>query len=387
MYSIKYVFSQITSFLDRSKFNRLVAKYNGDSYVKSFTCWNQLLVLMFGQLCQRKSLRDLSMAIGAHRDKLYHLGFGKSVTLSNLSKANNSRDYRIFEDYAYFMVAQAQKKLNADVFKLGGKVYAFDSTTIDLCLSVYEWAKFRRTKAGIKVHTLFDLETHIPEFFHITSANVHDSKAMDKIDYQKDAFYVFDRGYNDFYQLNNINSLGSYFVVRGKQNLNYRVIRWKRRMKKNILSDSIVKLDGYMSSRKYPNAFRRIVYYDEEQDREFTFLTNALSLEAQQVADLYKSRWQIELFFKWMKQHLNIQRFWGTTENAMRIQIYSAIITYCLAAIIHHDMKLKCSVYEMLQVLSMSLIDNSNIRDLLDPPNDNIVNELDGSSEPNLFNY
>ena len=189
---------------------------------------------MFGQLCQRKGLRDLSMAIGAHRDKLYHLGFGKSVTLSNLSKANNSRDYRIFEDYAYFMVAQAQKKLNADVFKLGDKVYAFDSTTIDLCLSVYEWAKFRRTKAGIKVHTLFDLETHIPEFFHITSANVHDSKAMDEIDYQKDAFYVFDRGYNDFYQLNNINSLGSYFVVRGKQNLNYRVIRWKRRMKKNI---------------------------------------------------------------------------------------------------------------------------------------------------------
>ena len=158
-------------------------------------------------------------------------------------------------------------------------------------------------------------------------------------------------------------------------------------MKKNILSDSIVKLEGYMSARKYPNAFRRIVFYDEEQDREFTFLTNALSLEAQQVADLYKSRWQIELFFKWMKQHLNIQRFWGTTENAVRIQIYSAIITYCLAAIIHNDLKLECSVYEMLQVLSMSLIDNSNLRDLLDPPNDNIVNELDGSSEPNLFNF
>ena len=175
MYSIKYVFTQITSFLDRNHFNYLVRKYKGDSYVKSFTCWNQLLVLMFGQLCQRKSLRDLSMAIGAHKNKLFHLGFGKSVTLSNLSKANNSRDYRIFEDFAYHMVAKAQKKLNTEVFKLGGKVYAFDSTTIDLCLSVYEWAKFRRTKAGIKVHTLFDLETHIPEFFHITSANVHDS--------------------------------------------------------------------------------------------------------------------------------------------------------------------------------------------------------------------
>ena len=387
MYNSKYIFSQLTLFLDRNHFNFLVRKYNGDSYVKSFTCWNQLLVLMFGQFSQRKSLRDLTMAIGAHRNKLYHLGFGKSVKLSNLSKANNSRDYRIFEDYAYSMVAKAQKKLEDDVFKLGGKVYAFDSTTIDLCLSVYEWAKFRCTKAGIKVHTLFDLETHIPEFFHITSANVHDSQTMDKIDYQKDAFYVFDRGYNDFVQLYYINIIGSFFVIRGKQNLNYRVIRWKRKMKKNIISDSIVKLDGYMSSMKYPTAFRRIVYHDEEQDREFTFLTNALSLEAQKVADLYKSRWQIELFFKWMKQHLNIQRFWGTTENAVRIQIYTAIITYCLAAIIYHDLKLDCSVYEMLQVLSMSLTDTTNIRELLDKPNYNIEKELYGSSEPLLFNF
>lgn len=387
MYSFKYVFTQITSFLDRSKFNRIVAKYNGDSYVKSFTCWNQLLVLMFGQLSQRKSLRDLSKAIQAHRHKLYHLGFGKSVTLSNLSKANNSRNYRIFEDYAYHMVSLAQQKLDTDAFKLGGKVYAFDSTTIDLCLNVYEWAKFRRTKAGIKVHTLFDLDTHIPEFFHITSANVHDFKAMDKIDYQKDAFCVFDRGYNDFTQLYNINTLESFFVVRGKQNLNYRVIRWKRKMKKNIISDSIVKLEGYMSSRKYPIAFRRIVYYDEEQDREFTFLTNALSLEAHRVADLYKNRWQIELFFKWMKQHLNIQKFWGTTENAVRIQIYSAVISYCLAAIIHHELKLRCTIYEMLQVLNMSLTDIENMRDLLGQPNDNIINERNGYSEPNLFNF
>ena len=274
-----------------------------------------------------------------------------------------------------------------DIFKLHGKVYAFDSTTIDLCLSVYDWAHFRRAKGGIKVHTLFDLEAQVPTIFHITKAKVNDVNGMDVIPYEPNAFYVFDRGYNDFRRLFHINELGSFFVVRAKKTLKYQHVRWKRRMKKNVLSDSIIRLTIYKSSHDYPAVLRRIEYFDEEQNRIFVYLTNALSLDALDVANLYKNRWQIELFFKWMKQHLNIQRFWGTTENAVRIQIYSAIITYCLAAIIHHDMKLKCSVYEMLQVLSMSLIDNSNIRDLLDPPNDNIVNELDGSSEPNLFNY
>lgn len=368
----------MTQFLNRNKFNYIVSKYTGDYYVKSFTCWNHLLVLMFGQLSKRGSLRDLVMAVGANRNKMYHLGFGKSVTLSNLSKANTTRDYRIFEECAYYMIEQAQKKRINDVFKLGGKVYAFDSTTIDLCLSVYHWAKFRKSKGGIKVHTLYDLETQIPAFLHITTASVHDMNAMDKIPYEPDAFYVFDRGYNDFKRLFCINEIGSFFVVRGKANMNFRVIHWKRKMPKNILSDSIVKLVGYMSEKKYPSAFRRIVFYDEEQNREFTFLTNALGLNVQTVALLYKNRWQIELFFKWMKQHLNIQKFWGENENAVRIQIYSAVCAYCLVAIIHHDLNLDCSIYEILQILSMSLTNDDDIRELLNKSNFNIVNELNG---------
>lgn len=387
MYDKRFVFAQLTSFLNRNKFNYIVSKYNGDSYVKSFSCWNQLLALMFGQLSQRKSLRDLSMALGAHREKAYHLGLGKNVTRSNLSKANSNRDYRIFEEYAYYMVKTAQSKRSIDAFRVGGKVFAFDSTTVDLCLSVYSWAKFRKTKGGIKIHTLYDLEAQVPAFFHITTASVHDMNAMDIIPYQANAFYIFDRGYNDFKRLFNINEIESFFVIRGKNNMNFRHIRWKRKLKRNILSDSIVKLEGFTSERKYPKAFRRIAYFDEEQRRTFIFLTNALGLDAQKIADLYKNRWQIELFFKWMKQHLNIQRFWGETENAVKIQIYSAITAFCLVAIVQHDMKLDCTIYEILQILSMSLTDTTNIRELLDKSNFNNFKELYDSSEPLLFNF
>ena len=221
----KYVFSQLVSFLDRSKFNRLVAKYDGDKYAKYFTCWNQLLALMFGQLSNRENLRDLIIALEAHQGKTYHLGFGKNVTRSNLSKANQNRDYRIFESFAYYMVEQAQKKLKTSIFNLGGNVYAFDSTTIDLCLVVFWWAKFRKKKGGIKIHTLYDIETQIPAFFHITTASVHDSKAMSKIPYETGAYYIFDRGYNCFKSLFKIESLESYFVVRAKSNLQFEVTK------------------------------------------------------------------------------------------------------------------------------------------------------------------
>ena len=385
MHKEKFVFAQLADFLNGDKFRHIVDKYKGNNYVKSFTCWNQLLVLMFGQLSNRKSLRDLALVITAHHKKNFHLGFGKSVTLSNLSKANTNRDFRIFEEFAYYMIGQARAKRIQDVFELGGNVYAFDSTTIDLCLSVYEWARFRRAKGGIKIHTLYDLEAQVPAFIHITEASVNDVRAMDEIPYEPGAFYVFDRGYNDFKRLRVISELESFFVVRAKANLQFKAVRWKRRMPENVLSDSFVRLTGYASVKKYPGLLRRIVFYDKEQNREFTFLTNALTLDALKVALLYKNRWQIELFFKWMKQHLNIQRFWGTTENAVRIQIYSAITAYCLVAIVHHDLKLECSVYEALQILGMSLMDTTPIRTLLDKSNHKDVKEQTDNSEPLLF--
>lgn len=387
MHQDKYVFSQLVSFLDRSKFNRIVAKYDGDKYVKYFTCWNQLLALMFGQLSNRESLRDLIIALEAHQGKTYHLGLGKNVTRSNLSKANQNRDYRIFESFAYYMVEQAQKKCKTSIFNLGGNVYAFDSTTIDLCLVVFWWAKFRKKKGGIKIHTLYDVETQIPAFFHITTASVHDSKAMNEIPYEIGAYYIFDRGYNCFENLFRIETLESYFVVRAKSNLQFKAINWKRRLPRNILSDAIGELTIYKSSKDYPSHIRKVCFWDEEQKRKFTFLTNAMDLSPLQIAELYKNRWQIELFFKWLKQHLKIKKFWGNTENAVRIQIYSAIIAYCLVAIIQHDMELDRTTYEILQILSISLTDKTRIRELFNKTNFNNDKERCGSSEPSLFNF
>lgn len=381
----KYVFAQLTQFLYRNQFNYLARKYNGDHYVKHFTCWNQLLALMFGQLSNRESLRDLVVALDAHHSKCYHLGLGKNVSKTSLARANQTRDCRIFEEFAYIMVDEARRRRATDIFELGGNVYAFDSTTIDLCLSVFWWARFRKHKGGIKVHTLYDIETQIPAFFHITEASVNDVKAMDKIPYEPGSYYVFDRGYNDFKRLYKIHLIGARYVVRAKTNLKYRCVKWRRRLQKNILSDARIRLTGFYSEQHYPEDIRLVRYWDEDQKREFTFLTNAMDLTAQQIADLYKNRWHVELFFKWLKQHLKIKKFWGTTENAVRIQIYSAITVYCLVAIVQHDMKLNRSTYEVLQILSISLTDKTHLRDLFEKTNINIDKELDGQNGPCLF--
>ena len=387
MHKDKYVFAQLTQFLDRSKFNRIVAKYQGDRYIKSFSCWNQLLVMMFGQLSNREGLRDLIVALEAHWRKLYHLGMGKSVTRSNLSKANELRDYRIFEDFAYHLVAEARSKSTEKIFGFDGHVYAFDSTTIDLCLEVFEWAKFRKHKGGIKIHTLYDIEAQVPAFFHITTASINDIKALPEIPYEKGAYYIFDRGYNDFSNLFKIEQIEATFVVRAKKNLKFKQTSWKRRLPKNVLSDSTIEFTVYKSSKDYPIPLRRVVYYDEEQGRTFVFLTNNFVLPATMIAELYHNRWSIELFFKWLKQHLKIKKFWGNSENAVRTQIYCAIITYCLVVIVKHDMKLERSVYEILQIVGISLTDKTNLRDLFDKSNINNVNERFGSSEPSLFNF
>ena len=383
-----YVFSQLVSVaLDRNHFNYLVRKYEGDKYVKHFTCWNQLLVMMFGQLCNRESLRDLTNAVAAHQKKCYHLGFGKHVSKTNLAYANSNRDYRIFEEYAYYLIAEARKKRATDIFQLGGNVYAFDSTTIDLCLSVFWWAKFRKHKGGIKVHTLYDVETQVPAFFHITEAAVHDSKVMSVIPYETGSYYVFDRGYNDFKQLYRIEEIGSYFVIRAKKNLQYRVLKWKRRMPENVLSDAEIELTGYYPSKHYPKRLRLVRYHDPERNRDFMFLTNAMSFTSLQIANLYKNRWQVELFFKWLKQHLKIKKFWGASENAVRIQIYCAICAYCLVAIAQHDLKLEISTYETLQILGISLTDTTPLQELLSKTNLQNVKDQDPPNGQLFINF
>lgn len=383
----KYVFAQVVEFLNEDKFRRIVAKYNGNHYVKSYSVWNQLLTLIFGQLSRSPSLRDCVIALQAHRDKLYHLGIGKNVTRSNLSKANEQRDYRIFEDFAYYMIAEARNKRADRTFGFDGHIYAFDSTTIDLCLSLFEWAKFRRKKGGIKVHTLFDVEAGIPTFACITEARVNDINAMDEIPYETGSYYIFDRGYNDYSRLYAMNKLGATFIVRAKKNALYKRLSWKRRLEHNVLSDSGIRFAGYYKKDDYPEPLRLIKYWDEENQREFTFLTNNFDLTALQVAELYHQRWQIELFFKWLKQHLKIKHFYGTSLNAVKIQVYVAIITFCLVAIVQHDMKLELTTYEVLHVLSVSLTSKTHLRDLLDKTNFQNDKERSNSGELLLFNF
>ncbi len=387
MHKDKFVFSQLIVFLDRNKFNYIVRKYGGDKYVKHFTCWNQLLAMMFGQLSNRESLRDLVIALEAHRSKCYHLGMGKNVSKSSLARANQDRNHRIFEEYAYFLVKEAQQKRKIDIFKLEGNVYAFDSTTIDLCLAVFWWAKFRKKKGGVKIHVLYDVETQIPAFFHITEASVHDSRAMKEIPYESGSYYIFDRAYNNFRMLYKIHQIEAFFVVRAKKNLQYKPIKWKRRLPGNVLSDMTIELTGFYPRQYYPGKIRLVRYWDEEQEREFVFMTNATHISALQVAYLYKNRWQVELFFKWLKQHLKIKKFWGTTENAVRIQIYAAICTYCLVAIVQNDMQLDRSTYEVLQILSILLTDKTHLRDLFDKTKFQNDKERCGPNGPSLFNF
>lgn len=345
----------------------MVKRYNADKWTKSMSCWNQLLLMMFGQLSGCDSLRELICIVAAHQNKSYHLGFGKGIIArSTLEYANAHRDYRLFEEFAYYMIALAQSKRIDREFVLNGKFYAFDSTTIDLCLSLYEWARFRKAKGGIKVHTLFDVVTQIPQYIHITEAKVHDVNAMDDIPYEPNAFYIFDKGYYDLARLYTISTIGSNFIIRQKSTLQYEIVDGAELAdnRDNVLLDQTIGLTGYQTKKKYPAYLRRIVYYAPELKRTFTFLTNNFELKARDVAMLYKQRWQVELFFRWIKQHLRVRSFWGNTENAVRIQIYVAIITYCLVAIVEHDCRLGRSTFNVLRVLNHSLLDKTTLHDL-----------------------
>lgn len=373
-------------FLPQRVFDGFVAKYEGNKYVKHFSCWNQLLVMMFGQLSNRDNLRGLILVIEAHSQKKFHLGFGKNVTRSNLSKANEKRNSKIFEDYAYYLIDIARKRRANNNFEIEGKVYAFDSSTIDLCLYVFWWAKFRTTKAGIKLQTLYDITTQIPTFIHITNATVNDMNAMDVIPYESEAYYIFDRGYVDYKRLYNVTRHTAYFVIRAKKNLQFQYTQMNPVNEKNgVMSDQIGKLTGFYISQFYPDEISKVIYYDKETNRTFVYLTNNMKLTSEQIALLYKNRWQVELFFKWIKQHLKIKSFWGITENAIRIQIYTAVILYCLVAIIESELMIKRSTYEIMQILGISLLDKSPIGELFFNTDRNDVKEL--SSEQLTLNF
>jgi hypothetical protein len=376
----KYVFTQLTEFLPQRVFDRLVQKYDGNKHIRHFSCWNQLLEMIFGQLTGRDSLRDLMVSIEPHKTKYYHLGFGKGTSRSNFANANEKRDSRIFEEYAFHLIDLARKSSIVDQdfqLNIDGNVYAFDSSTIDLCLSVFWWATFRKTKGGIKLHTLYDIKTSIPDFIHVSPASIHDVNALDLLYYEPGGYYILDRGYMDFERLYRIHQSFAYFVVRAKDNLQFRRLYSNKVNKDNgVMLDQVGKLTGFYTFKNYPEKLRRIRFYDEENDNYLMFLSNNQDLTAEEIAQLYKYRWKVELFFKWIKQHLKISSFWGTSLNAVKIQVYSAIIAYCLVALVRNKLKVDRSTYEILQILSISLLDKAPLNELLTNQSYQDVKEL-----------
>jgi len=369
MHQGRYVFTQLVDFLPRKHFEWLVTKYEGNKYVKSFSCWNHLLVLLFGQLSNREGLRDLIVTLTPFKFAFHHLGFGKSVTRSNLSKANEVREVRIFQEFADRMVAIArQKRDGVKDFFISNKVYAFDSSTISLCLSVYWWTKLHHGKGGVKLHELYDVKADIPAFSVITDASLHDSKVMDQIPYEKDSFYIFDRAYMVTKMLYLVEAKDAFFVVREKHKMLFEVVLDKNynNPETGVMADQIIKFKGHKTKKQYPKELRRIVFYDKEGNRTFVFYTNNFNITAEQVALLYKYRWRVELFFKWLKQHLRVKEFYGTTENAVKIQIYAAITAYCLVVIVQEELKLEMDTYDVLRILNTSLLTKMPLIDLLD---------------------
>ena len=369
----RYVFSQLCDFLPTDHFKWLVKKYEGNKYVKSFTCWNHLLVLLFGQLSNREGLRDLIVTITPFKSAFHHLGFGKNVSRSNLSKANETRDVRIFKEFADKMVSLARdKRSGIKEFFLSNNVYAFDSSTISLCLSVFWWTKLHHGKGGIKLHELYDVKNDIPAFSVITDASVSDSKVMNLIPYERESFYIFDRAYMATQHLFSIEMAYAYFVVREKHKMVYEVVEDKdyNNPQTGIMADMTIRFKGHKTKKQYPNNLRRVVFYDHEGNRTFVFYTNNFDVTAEDVALLYKYRWRVELFFKWMKQHLRIKEFYGTSENAVKIQIYAAIIAYCLVVIVQEDMKINLQTYDVLRILSTALLTKMPLHDLLTEQNE-----------------
>lgn len=364
MYSGQMVFAQLMDFLPRHEFNTCVRRYGGDRRPRGFSCRDQFLCLAFGQLTFRESLRDIETCLRALGPKRYHAGFRGRISRSTLTDANRVHDWRIFADFAQVLIAHA-RRLYADeplAVALEQTVYALDSTTIDLCLSLFPWAKFRRRKGAVKLHTLVDLRGNIPSFVHISHGKMHDVTVLDHLPIEPAAFYVMDRGYVDFARLYRFTENSAFFVTRAKRNLDF-TRRGGRKVDRTtgLRSDQTIRLAGPKSSRLYPDLLRRVAYYDADHDRRFIFLTNNFALPALTIAGLYKCRWQVELFFKWIKQHLRIKAFYGTSLNAVKTQVWIAISVYVLVAIVKRELKVERSLYEILQILSVTLFEKTPV--------------------------
>ena len=359
----KYVFSQLCEFLPKRAFDCLVAKYEGDKYVKSFSCWNQLLVLLIGQLSHRESLRDLIVSLSAHRSKFHHLGLGKSVSRSNLARANEIRDVRIFQEFSERMVRLACEE-RADMAGLfpHGELYAFDSSTVNFCLKRFWWSCAQQGYGGIKLHSLYDVIRDVPVFNLITDHSVSDSTVMDSIPYCSGAFYVFDKAYVCTTQLHNINEIRAFFIVRRKRNMAYTVLEEKGQLpaEEGVMADRTIRFTSRIAGTGYPDALRQVIYYSKELNETFDFITNNRQVPALDIALAYKYRWRIEVFFKWMKQHLKIKEFYGTSENAVKIQIYCAITAYCMVAIAERRLRLGVSTYILLEKLPLMMLFEEN---------------------------
>lgn len=383
------VFRQLLQYLPRHEFNVCVRRYRGEYCAKSFSTFDQFLCLAYAQMAGRESLRDIQTCLNSHKEKLYHIGFRGDVSRTTLADANERRDWQIFQDFGQVLISIAQELYKGDplAIELKQPLFAFDSTTIDLCLTLFPWAEFRRTKAAVKMHTLIDLRGIIPTFVAITTGKVNDVKLLDKMPVQEDAIYTMDRGYVDYARLYAVHKQGAFFVIRAKDNLKFkRLYSAPKDKEAGIRADQVISLVTKKSKKGYPERLRRVSYVDKERNKRLVFLTNNFSIPAKTVADIYKQRWQVELFFKWIKQHLRFKRFYGTSENAVKSQIWVGLCMYLLVAIAKKRLDVPCTLYTFLQILEVNLFERKPISSLVA---DALKQKTDtrGHNQLNLFNY
>jgi FOG: Transposase and inactivated derivatives len=389
MHSGKTVFKQLLQYLPRYEFNLCVSRYRGEHWVKKFSTYDQFLCLAYAQLTYRESLRDIETCLNSHQEKLYHIGFRGDVSRTTLADANERRDWRIFQDFGQILISTAQRLYQSEpiAIELKQPLYAFDSTTIDLCLSLFPWAEFRKTKAAVKMHTLIDLRGPIPTWVAITTGKVHDVRMLDEMPVAKDAVYAMDKGYIDFARLYAIHQQGAFYVIRAKDNLKCKRLYSNPKNKDGgVRADQIITLVTQKSKKGYPERLRRISFIDKERNKRLVFLTNNFEIPAETVAAVYKSRWQVELFFKWIKQHLRIKSFIGTSINAVKSQIWVALCVYLLVAITKKKLGSPCSLYTFLQILEVNLFEKKPISSLVAEALKRKY-DVSGVNQLNLFNY
>ena len=384
----KTIFAQLMEFLPSYEFQRCVKKYRGEYKVKAFSCLEQFYVMAFAQIAYRESLRDTVSCLDALGPRLYHMGVRNKPSLNNLSHANMMRDWRIFAEIAQVLICRARKLYEDEQVSedLEQAVYALDSTTIDLCLSLFRWARFRRRKGAIKLHTLMEVKSSMPTVIYITEGKVHDVNILDSLELEPGAIYIMDRGYVDFRRLYKFCLACAFFVIRAKKNLQYRVVKKRRACRKDgIISDQVILLRGYCPKKHYPSVLRRIKYWDRERKKFLVFLTNNFNLPAKTIAFLYKCRWRIEIFFKWIKQNLRIKTFFGTSKNAVKTQIWIAICVYAMVFIMQKEFGIEKSAYEILQILNLTLFEKASLKELLLSVNVS-ENKSDSCNQLLLFN-